>query len=84
VAVVGGVNVPVVDVVDVIVVRDGDMPAALTVNVGARGALDGWWSWVFLLGVPDGVVDDVADVGVDKLVGDLGTAPGAGDQAGFA
>lgn len=39
---------------------------------------------MFLLGVSDGVVDDVTDVGVGKLVGDLGTAPGTGDKAGFS
>lgn len=38
---------------------------------------------MFLLGVPDGVIDDVTDVGVGKLVGDLCTASGGGDQAGF-
>ena len=36
-----------------------------------------------LLGVPDGVMDDVPDVGVGQLVGDLGTAPGGRDQAGL-
>ena len=34
--------------------------------------------------MPDGVVDDVTDVGVGKLVGDLGTAPGGSDEAGLA
>ena len=85
VPVVGGVEMPVVDVVDMVAVGDGDMSAAVTVDVGCgRRARGGWWSWLFLLGVSDGVADDVADVGVGQLVGDLGTAPGGGDQAGFA
>jgi hypothetical protein len=39
---------------------------------------------VFLLGVSDGVVDDVTDVGVGELVGDLGAPAGGGDEPGVA
>jgi len=39
---------------------------------------------MFLLGVVDGVVDDVADVAVSELTGDLGPPSGGGDQPGVA
>ncbi len=39
VAFVGGVTVPIVDVVDVVAVRDGDMSAALPVGVTVSGVL---------------------------------------------
>jgi hypothetical protein len=40
VPVVGGMKVPVVDVVDMVAVGNGYMPAAVTVNVGVAGVLD--------------------------------------------
>jgi hypothetical protein len=39
-AFVGGIAVPVVEVVDVIAVGDGGMSALVTVNVGVVGVLD--------------------------------------------
>ena len=38
-AFVSGVAVPVVDVVDMVAVGDGNMPAALSVNMGVVGML---------------------------------------------
>jgi hypothetical protein len=77
VAFVGGMAVPVVDVVDVIVVGDGDMPAALPVGVIVSGVLAVAVGGAFVeVSVVGGVKVPVVDVVDMVAVGD-GDMPAA-------
>ncbi len=72
--VVGPVDVPVVEVVGVVAVVGGDMTAPLPmvmVVLGVGGMVGGRHRSVPLVGMDDGIADDVADVIVGQRVDDL-------------